>query len=241
MRFRERITSSADREVNEDYHQRGGHRRPDTGLLAAEIGSRGAAGRAGTRPRTGGYAIDFWGVGYDIAEKMGLIPRIRELGYQVREVLFVDRQGRKRGGFSVDAFSRLTNGRFTSLRRSDLAAVIYDALEGKVETLFGDSVASHRGRGGPDAGQLRSRSPRVRSIWSSVPTGCTRASAGLCSDPRKRSRSHSAITSPRSRSTGTGRAMNSSTSATGLRDGRSRGYPCATTRRCSCSSFATST
>ena len=94
------------------------------------------------RPRTGGYAIDFWGVGYDIAEKMGLIPRIRELGYQVREVLFVDRQGRKRGGFSVDAFSRLTNGRFTSLRRSDLAAVIYDALEGKVETLFGDSVAA---------------------------------------------------------------------------------------------------
>ena len=72
---------------------------------------------------------------------MGLLPRVRELGYQVREVRFVDRKGRKRGGFSVDAFSRLTNGRFTSLRRSDLAGVIYDALEGKVETLFGDSVA----------------------------------------------------------------------------------------------------
>ena len=27
--------------------------------------------------------------------------RIRELGYLVREVLFVDRQGRQRGGFSV--------------------------------------------------------------------------------------------------------------------------------------------
>jgi 2-polyprenyl-6-methoxyphenol hydroxylase-like FAD-dependent oxidoreductase len=92
------------------------------------------------RLRTGGYVIDFWGVGYDIAEEMGLLPRIRELGYQVREVRFVDRQGRKRGGFSVDAFSRLTNGRFTSLRRSDLASAIYQALEGKVETLFGDSV-----------------------------------------------------------------------------------------------------
>ncbi len=33
--------------------------------------------------RTGGYVTDFWGLGYDIAEKMGLIPRIRELGYQV--------------------------------------------------------------------------------------------------------------------------------------------------------------
>ena len=30
--------------------------------------------------RSGGYIIDFWGVGYDIAEKMGLIPRIRRAG-----------------------------------------------------------------------------------------------------------------------------------------------------------------
>jgi 2-polyprenyl-6-methoxyphenol hydroxylase-like FAD-dependent oxidoreductase len=44
--------------------------------------------------RTGGYVIDFGLVGYDIAEKMGLIPRLRELGYQVRETRLVDRQGR---------------------------------------------------------------------------------------------------------------------------------------------------
>ena len=92
--------------------------------------------------RRGGYVIDFWGLGYDIAEKMGLIPRIRELGYQVREVRFVDRHGRRSGGFSVDVFGRLTHGRFTSLRRSDLAATIYQALDGQVETIFGDSVAS---------------------------------------------------------------------------------------------------
>src|SRR4051794_16823484 len=93
------------------------------------------------RLRSGGYVIDFWGVGYDIAEKMGLISRIRELGYQLNEVRFVDRLGRKCGGFSADVFRRLTQGRFTSLRRSDLAGAIYDALGGTVETLFGDSVA----------------------------------------------------------------------------------------------------
>ena len=109
--------------------------------------------------RSGGYVIDFWGVGYDIAEKMGLIPRIRELGYQVREVRFVDRHGRKSGGFSVDVFGRLTNGRFTSLRRSDLAATIYQALDGKVETIFGDSVARIEDDGQLRAGQLRSCRP----------------------------------------------------------------------------------
>ncbi len=92
--------------------------------------------------RGGGYVIDFWGAGYDIAEKMDLLPRIRELGYQVKEVRFVDRRGRKCGGFPTDAVARLTRGRFTTLQRSDLSAAIYHALEGKVETIFGDSVAS---------------------------------------------------------------------------------------------------
>jgi 2-polyprenyl-6-methoxyphenol hydroxylase-like FAD-dependent oxidoreductase len=91
--------------------------------------------------RSGGYVIDFGLVGYDVAEKMGLILRIRELGYQVKEMRFVDRHGRKRGGTSTDAFRRLLHGRYTSLRRSDLAATIYDALDGGVETVFGDSVA----------------------------------------------------------------------------------------------------
>ncbi len=77
--------------------------------------------------RSGGYVIDFWGVGYDIAEKMGLIPRIRELGYQVREVRFVDRTAARAAASRSDVFDRLTNGRFTSLRRSDLAATIYGA------------------------------------------------------------------------------------------------------------------
>jgi 2-polyprenyl-6-methoxyphenol hydroxylase-like FAD-dependent oxidoreductase len=92
--------------------------------------------------RTGGYVIDFGLVGYDIAEKMGLIPRLRELGYQVRELRFVYRQGRTSASGSVDALARLTHGRYITLRRSELAATIYDTLDGAVETIFGDSVAS---------------------------------------------------------------------------------------------------
>lgn len=91
--------------------------------------------------RAGGYLIDFWGIGYDIAEKMGLIAEIRRLGYQVHEVRFVDGHGLKRGGFDVKIFGRMTNDRFTSVRRSDVSATIYRAIEGKVETIFGDSVA----------------------------------------------------------------------------------------------------
>ncbi|MEP7384443.1 MAG: FAD-binding domain, partial [Gemmatimonadota bacterium] len=99
------------------------------------------------RLRTDGYIIDFWGVGYDIAERMGVIDAICGLGYHVREVRFVDRTSQKKGGFDVDVFDRMTKGRFTSLRRSDVSATIYRAIEGKVEAIFGDSVARIEDRG----------------------------------------------------------------------------------------------
>ena len=78
--------------------------------------------------RTGGYVVDFWGVGYRIAERMGLGPQLQTAGYAVREVRLVDRRGHKVGGFPTDGFRRMAGGRFTSLPRGDLAAMIYGSL-----------------------------------------------------------------------------------------------------------------
>ncbi len=94
------------------------------------------------RSRDGGYVIDFWGIGYDVAEKMGLTPRLMELGYRVEELRLVDARGTKSGGFAVNSLGRMLGGRFTTLKRSDLAAAICGAIEGKVETIFGDSIAA---------------------------------------------------------------------------------------------------
>ena len=35
------------------------------------------------RLRTGGYVIDFWGRGFDVAEKMGLLSDIKSQGYNI--------------------------------------------------------------------------------------------------------------------------------------------------------------
>lgn len=99
-------------------------------------------------PREGGYIIDFWGKGYDIADAMGLLPAIRRVGYHVREVRLVGAGGEKRGGFSADVFARVTNGRYISLPRGDLARVLHDAIADDVETRFGDHVAAIERRGG---------------------------------------------------------------------------------------------
>lgn len=93
-------------------------------------------------PRTGGYVMDFWGVGYTVAERMGILPAVRAAGYQVGEIRFVDDAGSKVGGFAVDALRELTNGRLTSVARSGLATEIYRSVEGRVETIFGDQIAA---------------------------------------------------------------------------------------------------
>jgi 2-polyprenyl-6-methoxyphenol hydroxylase-like FAD-dependent oxidoreductase len=92
------------------------------------------------RLRTEGYIIDFWGLGYDIADKMGLLPAIRQKGYHVKEVREVGKTGKRIAGFSADAFNQLTEGRYISLSRGDLAEIIFCSLEGKVETIFGDVI-----------------------------------------------------------------------------------------------------
>lgn len=90
--------------------------------------------------RTGGYVIDFWGAGFEIAERMGLLPEIHKRGYVVREVRVVNRRGERIAGFRADSFDRVTKGRYVSLARGDLAAAIFGKIDGKVETIFGDTV-----------------------------------------------------------------------------------------------------
>jgi hypothetical protein len=31
--------------------------------------------------RRGGYLVDFWGAGFDVAERMGIVPELRRHGY----------------------------------------------------------------------------------------------------------------------------------------------------------------
>ncbi|HVY67007.1 MAG TPA: FAD-binding domain [Gammaproteobacteria bacterium] len=93
------------------------------------------------RLRTGGHIIDFWGAGFEVAERMGLVAEILHRGYEFKEVREVDRHGRRVGGFAVGGFVRgISGGRFTSLPRSELAALIFGALGDGVETIFDDSI-----------------------------------------------------------------------------------------------------
>ena len=95
-------------------------------------------------PRTGGYVIDFWGLGYEVADKMGLLPVLDREGYDVGELRLVNGDGRRVGGFDAEVFRNLTGGRYLSIARSELAKLLYEKIKGRCEVVFGDS--SHRDR-----------------------------------------------------------------------------------------------
>jgi 2-polyprenyl-6-methoxyphenol hydroxylase-like FAD-dependent oxidoreductase len=81
-------------------------------------------------------------IGYDAMERMGLLPKLLELQHHSDELRMVNHRGRTRGGYPSSVLLKLANGRMATLARSDIAAATYGSLDGRVETLFGDSVSA---------------------------------------------------------------------------------------------------
>lgn len=90
--------------------------------------------------RRGGYLIDFWGAGFDVADRMGIAPEVMQRGSRLREVRQVAGDGHRITAFDPELFVRGTGGRYVSIARGELANIIYGSLGGHVETIFGDSV-----------------------------------------------------------------------------------------------------
>lgn len=93
------------------------------------------------RLRQGGYLIDFWGAGYEVAERMGILGRLHEVGYHIEALREVSRRGRQIARLDPRSLLGPIGDRFISIARADLAAAIFETLQ-DVETIFGDSVAA---------------------------------------------------------------------------------------------------
>ncbi|TPL75258.1 FAD-binding domain [Mesorhizobium sp. B2-3-13] len=90
--------------------------------------------------RTGGYVIDFWGLGYSIAERMGLGADIERVGYHVREVRIVNDHGSRITGFGTRVFSEVTDGRYVTLGRSDLSRLLFEKISRTTEVIFDEEI-----------------------------------------------------------------------------------------------------
>ena len=113
---------------------------PTLAYWLAKIGFRPTLVERAAELRTGGYVIDFWGLGYDIAERMGLANDINRIGYHMREMRIVDDRGQRVTGFGTKVFRELTNGRYVTLGRSDLSRLLFEKAKDTTEVIFDDEI-----------------------------------------------------------------------------------------------------
>jgi 2-polyprenyl-6-methoxyphenol hydroxylase-like FAD-dependent oxidoreductase len=94
--------------------------------------------------RTSGYMMDFFGTGWDVAERMGLLDEIQRVRYPIERIEYVDRDGTPRfPPVPLDRIRRAFGGRYTYIRRPDLARILLDhATSAGIDIRFGATVSA---------------------------------------------------------------------------------------------------
>jgi 2-polyprenyl-6-methoxyphenol hydroxylase-like FAD-dependent oxidoreductase len=87
--------------------------------------------------RHDGYGLDFYGTGYDVAERMELIERLRAEQLRVDAITYVDRMGKPVASIDRFLMYKIMRGRYMGLLRQKLEAVLYEVIASDVEVRFG--------------------------------------------------------------------------------------------------------
>lgn len=95
-------------------------------------------------PRRGGYVIDFWGLGFDVAERMHLLDALRRHDLDIHRFIVVGDDGKRIAGIDQSALQKLTGGRIMSFQRSAVALGLYAAAKDRVAWRFSDSITELR-------------------------------------------------------------------------------------------------
>jgi 2-polyprenyl-6-methoxyphenol hydroxylase-like FAD-dependent oxidoreductase len=93
--------------------------------------------------RAEGYMMDFFGSGWDVADRMGLVPKLRTIHYPIDSMQFVDSQGETYVSMPIDVVRRALGSKYVYLRRSDLEHILYErAVASGVAIRFSASIAA---------------------------------------------------------------------------------------------------
>ncbi|MGW4642489.1 FAD-dependent monooxygenase [Sphaerisporangium sp. NPDC004334] len=115
---------------------------PTLAYWLARHGMRPTVVERATTVRSSGSPVDVRGPAVEVAERMGIMPRLREAATDVRGLSFVDAAGRRVGRVNMRAVQRAAGSREVELPRGDLASILSEASRDHVELLFGDSITT---------------------------------------------------------------------------------------------------
>jgi 2-polyprenyl-6-methoxyphenol hydroxylase-like FAD-dependent oxidoreductase len=92
------------------------------------------------RLREGGNGVDVRGRAVEVAERMGIMPRVRAAATDVIGTSFVNSTDRRVARIDMQAIQRKYGSGEVEIMRGDLAAILYEATKGDVEYVFDDSI-----------------------------------------------------------------------------------------------------
>jgi 2-polyprenyl-6-methoxyphenol hydroxylase-like FAD-dependent oxidoreductase len=91
--------------------------------------------------RGAGYMIDFFGSGYDVADRMKVLADLGRIHYPVERLTFIAPDGSERVSLEYPLLrTRLFDDRHFNFMRGDLEHVLYGRLNGRVAIRFGTSI-----------------------------------------------------------------------------------------------------
>jgi 2-polyprenyl-6-methoxyphenol hydroxylase-like FAD-dependent oxidoreductase len=103
-------------------------------------GMRPTIAELAPRLRPEGYAIDFAGSGWDVAERMQIIPELRRRQNNVPYFIFKDRAGRTLARLPTAVFQRAFEDKMIQTMRPDLEGALYDTIRDTVPLRFSTSI-----------------------------------------------------------------------------------------------------
>jgi 2-polyprenyl-6-methoxyphenol hydroxylase-like FAD-dependent oxidoreductase len=99
-------------------------------------------------PRAEGYMMDFFGSGWDVAERMGLVEALRAVSYPIDTLEFVDRSGEPYVHMPIARLRRALDNKYVYLRRPDLERILTERARALgVDIRYGCSLAAIEDRG----------------------------------------------------------------------------------------------
>ncbi|GAA1886040.1 FAD-dependent monooxygenase [Asanoa iriomotensis] len=92
----------------------------------------------GAGPRSSGNPVDVRGPAWSVANRMGIVPRLRAVATHATAMRLVDGNGRSLARIPMPA----TRGDEVELPRGDLAAVLLDAVRDDAELVWDDTITA---------------------------------------------------------------------------------------------------
>jgi 2-polyprenyl-6-methoxyphenol hydroxylase-like FAD-dependent oxidoreductase len=116
------------------------------GLAAAarlrQIGWQSLVVELAPRRRGGGYAVTFGGIGYDAAERLGILPALQARAFVTDELVYHKPNGRRRFSLTREFIAATTGSRSMNILRGDIESVLYEQVHGGTEIRFGTTVTA---------------------------------------------------------------------------------------------------